>query len=234
MARKRMIDPNFWRDEKISELTCMERLLFIGLWTFADDEGRGRANPKLLMSDIFPYDSIKISDMNKSVERLNALNLIKIYQVDEQMYYSVNNFQKYQTINRPSPSIIPPPNEDSLNIHGGLTDYSLRAHGGLTEDSLPNISKDNIREDNISKENTRARYGEFKNVLLTAEEYEKLQSEYPDYQKKIDNLSEYMARTGKSYKSHYLTILNWARKDDKSDNIFLEMLKEERCKEQIL
>jgi predicted phage replisome organizer len=57
------------------------------------------------------------------------------------------------------------------------------------------------------------KYGEYKNVLLTDEELQKLKTEYSDYQDRIERLSSYVASTGKSYKSHYATIRNWARKD---------------------
>ena len=57
------------------------------------------------------------------------------------------------------------------------------------------------------------KYGEYNNVLLTDEELDKLKSEYSDYQERIERLSSYVASTGKSYKSHYATIRNWARKD---------------------
>ena len=57
------------------------------------------------------------------------------------------------------------------------------------------------------------KYGEYKNVLLTDEELEKLQDEYFDWEERIERLSSYVASTGKSYKSHYATIRNWARKD---------------------
>lgn len=57
------------------------------------------------------------------------------------------------------------------------------------------------------------KYGEYKNVLLTDDELEKLKSEYSDYEERIERLSSYVASTGKSYKSHYATIKNWARKD---------------------
>ena len=69
------------------------------------------------------------------------------------------------------------------------------------------------------KKAEKHKYGQFNNVLLTDDELQKLKSEYPDWQKKIDNLSYYIGSTGKSYKSHYLTILNWARKD-KSQSLF--------------
>ena len=63
------------------------------------------------------------------------------------------------------------------------------------------------------KKPSKHKYGEYNNVLLTDEELEKLKTEYSDYQQKIENLSSYVASTGKSYKSHYATIRNWARKD---------------------
>jgi predicted phage replisome organizer len=63
------------------------------------------------------------------------------------------------------------------------------------------------------KKPVKHKYGEYKNVLLTDDELEKLKKEYPDYMERIERLSSYVASTGKSYKSHYATIRNWARKD---------------------
>ncbi len=61
---------------------------------------------------------------------------------------------------------------------------------------------------------TRHKYGFYKNILFTDEEFAKLQAEFPaDYAKRIERLSEYIASTGKSYKSHLATIRSWARKD---------------------
>ena len=62
------------------------------------------------------------------------------------------------------------------------------------------------------------KYGEYNNVLLTDEEMEKLKTEYSDVDERIERLSSYVASTGKSYKSHYATIRNWARNDKKPIN----------------
>lgn len=94
------------------------------------------------------------------------------------------------------------------NFQGGMEKSSL---GGSEESSPNNIAIDNI-DKNIVK-NIRHKYGEYNNVLLTDEELEKLKAEYSDYQQKIENLSSYIASSGKKYKSHYATIRNWARKD---------------------
>ena len=65
------------------------------------------------------------------------------------------------------------------------------------------------------KKPVKHKHGEYNNVLLTDEEYQKLQDMFPDLQDRIERLSEYVASTGKSYKSHYATIRAWARKDKK-------------------
>ena len=57
----------------------------------------------------------------------------------------------------------------------------------------------------------RGRYG---NVFLTEDEVAELQADFPTvWQEYIERLSEYMASTGKIYKSHAATIRRWARED---------------------
>ncbi len=111
MPRKRMISPEFWRDEKIAECTQLERLLFIGLWNFAEDHGVGRANPKLIKADIFPYDTLRDSDIEKALHHLAELSLIVLFEADFQKYYHVPNFKKHQTINKPTPATFPLPDD---------------------------------------------------------------------------------------------------------------------------
>ena len=66
---------------------------------------------------------------------------------------------------------------------------------------------------------TRHRYGMYSNVLFTDSQLSKLKEEFPnDWSYRIDNLSEYMKSTGKSYKDHLATIRAWARKEKKHDN----------------
>lgn len=65
-----------------------------------------------------------------------------------------------------------------------------------------------------TKNQVRHKYGEYKNVLLTDEDMDKLMSEFPlDWNGRIERLSAYMASTGKSYKNHLATIRNWAKRD---------------------
>ncbi len=61
---------------------------------------------------------------------------------------------------------------------------------------------------------TRHKYGEYKNVLLSDEQLEKLKKEFPaDWEGRIERVSSYCESTGKSYKNYFATIKNWAKKD---------------------
>lgn len=72
------------------------------------------------------------------------------------------------------------------------------------------IEEVNNKEKEIIK---KEKVGTFKNVLLSANEIEKLKSNFDDWHDRIDRLSEYIESSGKKYKSHYAVILTWARKD---------------------
>ena len=67
------------------------------------------------------------------------------------------------------------------------------------------------------KKGIKHKYGEYKNVLLSEEELEKLQEELPDWRNMIERLSEYIASSGKKYKSHYATLRSWNRREPKSN-----------------
>ena len=77
------------------------------------------------------------------------------------------------------------------------------------------VSKDTSKKAEPDEAKTVKRsYGENGNVLLTDDELSKLQEKFPDdWKQRIDDLSFYIGSTGKTYKSHYLTILNWERKN---------------------
>lgn len=81
---------------------------------------------------------------------------------------------------------------------------------------------------NTDKPKTESAYGEFNNVKLTPEELEKLKERYPSqYLNMIEELSQYIASSGKKYKSHYATILAWLRKRDSETHAGKKVIKKE-------
>ncbi len=108
MARIRSIKPEFWVDEKVVELSFPARLLFIGLWNFADDDGRMAYSPKKIKMQIFPADNLDLSELFGEIRRAS---LIDIYTVDNTEYLHIKNFAKHQKVDKRTPSKLPsPPN----------------------------------------------------------------------------------------------------------------------------
>lgn len=131
MARKRMIDPEFWSDEEIGTWTLTARLFYIALWNFADDEGRFKAHNDLLKSQIFPYDS-KI-DVEKL--KLELSNKVSWYEVNGLKYGHLRNFLKHQSLDRPKPSKLPAPQtiDDESTIDRRLIDPNRKEEKGKEE-----------------------------------------------------------------------------------------------------
>lgn len=124
MARKRMIDPSFWDDETLGVMSSDHRILFIACLSNADDEGRLKGSPEFLRKMAFGYrDDISVSDVDQWIRELCASvrGLVR-YVVDGRTYIEFTNWGKYQTINRPSKSSIPP------YIHGAFSESSVSPH----------------------------------------------------------------------------------------------------------
>ena len=128
-----------------------------------------------------------------------------------------------------------------IKENGAYTECIQPVSKTETQDRLElGYSQESIGEESIEEEvapapskPTRHKYGEYKNVLLSDEEYAKLVSEFPnDYEQRIERLSGYIASTGKTYKNHLATIRNWAKRDGEkktqtgSSNPFLDILKD--------
>ena len=80
----------------------------------------------------------------------------------------------------------------------------------------PNVNDNDNVNDNKKENNKKKKFGEFDNVLLTEEEYAKLENNNLLFY--IEKLSAYLESTGKRYKSHYATILSWSRKEKQDNN----------------
>jgi hypothetical protein len=97
MARARNIKPGFFRNADLVELSFEERLLFIGLWTIADREGRLEDRPKQIKMELFPADSV---DCDAMLDSLTAIGMVARYEVDGKRYLQVINFAKHQNPHR--------------------------------------------------------------------------------------------------------------------------------------
>jgi hypothetical protein len=93
MARARNIKPGFFTNDELVELPFATRLLFIGLWTIADREGRMVDRPKKIKMEIFPADDV---DCDQALSDLADAGFITRYQADNVKVIEIINFVKHQ------------------------------------------------------------------------------------------------------------------------------------------
>ena len=136
MPRRRMIDPEFWTDSKMAKATRDERLLFIGLFTNADDVGRIMASPTYLKSIVFPYDDdVTPSDVKKMRDHLIHVNPnVALYKNADDEYIQLRQWERYQKPRYTKPSKYPPPTactpkDEGLQPSEKLMDEGLQPLG---------------------------------------------------------------------------------------------------------
>jgi hypothetical protein len=126
MARIRTVKPEMFTSATVTSLTIPARWTFVGLLTYVDDEGRGRADSRLIKGQLWPLDD-KVTPrvVEKHLDEMAALGLVCVYGE----HFHIVGFAEHQVINRRTASKLP---ECSRTTHGGLSEPSVSAHGGLT------------------------------------------------------------------------------------------------------
>ena len=200
MANKRMFDKKVVGSDKFIDLPNSSKALYFMAGMEADDKGFFQPR-KLQRMCGFSDDDYKIliakgffitfesgvmvvTDWNKN-NWLDSRRVTETEYIDELNLLKLVN-QKYEFRLE---------NDDAKQM---LSEYSIEEYS--------------IDKNSIEYIDNKKMYGEFKNVKLTDEEYEKLKEK--GLLPYIEKLSSYIASKGKKYKSHYATILTWSRKQD--------------------
>lgn len=99
MAKIRTIKREFWHDEKIGSLPPEARLLYIGTWSIADDNGVLRGNPAYIRSQLFAYDEeVTAADVRRWIELLTAERMLVPFTHRGERYLLVRRFRDHQKI----------------------------------------------------------------------------------------------------------------------------------------
>ncbi|WP_458397446.1 hypothetical protein [Anaerotignum sp.] len=146
-----------------------------------------------------------VKQIRTALDKLKRTGEVASEATNRYTIVTIVNWEKYQLTEEEEAS-----ERASKEANKGQAEGKQEANKGQQLKNDKNAKK----EKNNKKDIVRHQYGEYKNVLLTDEEMDKLKAEFPnDWKERIERLSFYMASTGKSYKSHLATIRNWARKD---------------------
>ena len=110
MARQRFIWPQMWDDPDLGNLDDGSRLLYIGCFSLADDDGRLVGDPVYLKTQVFRYRPTTVAQVGKMRDRVNAAcsNFI-VYEHAHLEYIAFRNWSEYQKPKYPKPSRLPAP-----------------------------------------------------------------------------------------------------------------------------
>ena len=192
MAQKRMFDKTITNSDEFIEMPISCQVLYFHLSMNADDDGFVN-NWKSIMRMIgTKEDDLKVLIAKQFIIPFESgVIVIKHWRINNFLRKDRHNDTKFQK-------------ELSMLGINESQEYVWLTSG------QPSIDKNRLDKNSIDKNI----YGEFKNVKLTDEEYEKLKE--ANLLPYIEKLSSYIASKGKKYKSHYATILNWSRKEQKT------------------
>lgn len=204
MARKRMLDPSIWADEDFNNLSSEARLLFIGIISNADDDGRLPGNALYLSANIFPYSGMSKDRATKiRDEILGRMRSLVLYEIEGREYLQLLKWRDYQSINKATPSKYPPLPDDYRS----------------TTVALP---PNRIEENRIEKKRKEVKHLPIKDEL-TLEDKEKIAGEYSV---KVDDVKDlwldlfnYSHSKGVEYANYYMTLQVWTRKAIKEGKI---------------
>jgi hypothetical protein len=117
VARARNIKPGFFTNDVLGELDPLARLMFAGLWTLCDREGRVEDRPKKIKAETLPYDNC---DPDALLDALRDGGFIERYEVDGKRFIQVVAWSKHQTPHmKEAASTIPAPDKNGARTVQG-------------------------------------------------------------------------------------------------------------------
>jgi len=129
--RIRSIKPEFYRSEDIAALDWETRLLFIGLWSYVDDNGVGRDVEPLISADLFALDRDPLESLarvSRGLASLSDQGLIVRYTVEKKRFLAVTGWERHQRIDKPNAPRYPGPDQ-------GFPSESRTPREGVANDS---------------------------------------------------------------------------------------------------
>lgn len=141
MPRARNIKHEFFMNDILGELSSDVQLLYIGLWTLADREGKLFDRPKKIKALLFPYKNF---DVEENLQALHDAQFIVRYEVKSMKYIWIPTFLMHQnphhrekSLHIPSPNIIQP--QPSPNLALTLPQPSPNLAGRNVECGMLNV-----------------------------------------------------------------------------------------------
>ncbi len=157
MARNRMIKPSFWSSRTLMRVSRDARLLFIGLWNFADDYGILENSNRRILGDVFPYDEKVLEvEIKKWKGELLKENLIVEIQFNGHSYLYIRSWNEHQKVAHPAKGFLPSDvTPESLMSSSGDSPAQIEVEREVEVKVKIETSKNNL-DGEIFEENSNA------------------------------------------------------------------------------
>src|SRR3546814_574158 len=94
--------------DSLSRVPRGVRWTFAGLWTYLDDEGRGRDDVRLIKAALYPLDDdVALSMLSDDLKQLEHIGCICRYEVDGRTYMHAPGWDDHQRVSHPTASKLP-------------------------------------------------------------------------------------------------------------------------------
>ena len=140
MARIRTIKPRFWSSPDLPA-DPWTRLLYIAMWNYADDSGRGPAGERELLGFAFPNDEeLNSADIRRMLGGIRLHFGVVFYKVEGRPYFYIPSWDKHQKIDKRSDTRLPAPEEGFAYdpTTGTPLDQQLCGNSGDSPNNPPN------------------------------------------------------------------------------------------------
>jgi len=166
MARSRNIKPGFFTNDVLGELPALTRLLFAGIWTICDREGRLEDRPKKIRAEVLPYDAC---DADAMLQELHDAGFIRRYSAAGKQVIQVLAWAEHQNPHmKEAASTLPAPEEHQTStVQVPVEQSPSPERAGLIPSPL---IPDSLNSDSKEEESPRKREPTFQRPEDVAEQ----------------------------------------------------------------
>lgn len=210
--RTRLLLDEWFKDDRLAELSVEARLLFMGLHCYADREGRFEWNPKRIRAEIFPYDGRQVTD--RLLGELVETKLLKRYEAAGHAFGVLPSFGSQKIHPHEKQSVIPSPSEDVVTCN----DMSLQREPRATSVEVEVEVEVEVGKGVQGKTNQVSAERQVTlapRIVLKASEQVALIAEFGERQvtEAAQTASDWLLAEGKTKKDYAAFLRNWLRRE---------------------
>ena len=177
MAKRRMVSQSIWTNRRFLRLNNQEKLLYIGLVTISDDEGRLWNDGLSIRSKIFPADSIELKEITENLEKIGKKGLIELSDESIQLvgWNEHQNIRKDRLISSVIPIVTTKrqPDDNQMSTKRQPSDNQVTQNLKPRDTEPQTNCQSNIIEYNITKHKSKTSDADASLLSVFGEFYEK-------------------------------------------------------------